>query len=152
MYRPNFCSECGAKIIRLQWHPWTSRRFCGSCSQRLKKERLTLPFVASIVLLSIGLAAGHAARSPMPPLIIERSATPTPAHSGNAAATEIPNMKVSDPATESQHVRSAETVYICGARTKKGKPCSRRVPEPVRCWQHKGMPAMLPPEKLIVRE
>ena len=43
-------------------------------------------------------------------------------------------------------------VYICGARTKKGTPCSRRVHGPVRCWQHKGMPAMLPPEKLLVKD
>ncbi len=155
MYRPNFCSECGTKVIRLQWHPWTSRRFCASCSQRLKKERLTFPFVASIVLLSIGLAAGHAARSPTPPLIIERSAAPLSANGGNAArvdpAAENPNVNVSNPAIESQHLRATETVYICGARTKKGKPCSRRMPEAVRCWQHKGMPAMLPPEKLIVK-
>jgi hypothetical protein len=43
-------------------------------------------------------------------------------------------------------------VYICGARTKKGMPCSRRVHGPVRCWQHKGMPAMLPQEKLLVKD
>jgi len=45
-----------------------------------------------------------------------------------------------------------EQVYTCGARTKKGKPCSRRVHGPVRCWQHKGLPAMLPPEKLVIKE
>ncbi len=157
MHRPNFCSECGTKIIRLQWYPWTSRRFCASCSQRLKKERLTRTLVASIVLLGIGLAAGHAARSPAPPLIIERSAAPPPANSNNAAnvgpGSENPGVNGSAyPVTETPQLRSTETVYICGARTKKGKPCSRRLPEPVRCWQHKGMPAMLPPEKLIVRE
>ena len=29
---------------------------------------------------------------------------------------------------------------------------TRRVHGPVRCWQHKGMPAMLPQDKLIVKE
>ena len=43
-----------------------------------------------------------------------------------------------------------EVVYICGARTKKGTPCQRRVRGPFRCWQHRGMPAMLPPSKLVV--
>jgi hypothetical protein len=46
---------------------------------------------------------------------------------------------------------AAEEVYLCGARTKKGTPCSRRVHGPVRCWQHKGSPAMLPQEKLLVK-
>ena len=42
-----------------------------------------------------------------------------------------------------------EAVYFCGAETKKGTPCSRRVKGGGRCWQHKGQPAMLPNEKLI---
>jgi hypothetical protein len=46
----------------------------------------------------------------------------------------------------------AETVYLCGARTKKGTPCSRRVHGPVRCWQHKGASAMLPQDKLRINE
>ena len=43
-----------------------------------------------------------------------------------------------------------EVVYVCGARTKKGTPCQRRVRGPGRCWQHRGMPAVLPPSKLVV--
>lgn len=39
--------------------------------------------------------------------------------------------------------------YYCGAETKKGTPCSRKVKGGGRCWQHKGQTAMLPPEKLI---
>jgi hypothetical protein len=47
-------------------------------------------------------------------------------------------------------VTAAEPVYYCGAETKKGTPCSRRVKGGGRCWQHKGQTAMLPPEKLLV--
>ncbi|HEX8149343.1 MAG TPA: hypothetical protein VF591_19325, partial [Pyrinomonadaceae bacterium] len=43
-----------------------------------------------------------------------------------------------------------EVVYVCGARTKKGTPCQRRVRGPGRCWQHRGKPAILPPSKLVV--
>ncbi len=161
MYRPNFCSDCGTKIIRLRWYPWTSGRFCASCSQRLKKERLTLPLVAGIVLFGIGLAAGRAARFPTPPLIIERNAIPSrtssvssqdASASNGGPGSASSNVTVSaHPGSQTQQTSSAGVVYICGARTKKGKPCSRRFPEAVRCWQHKGMPAMLPPEKLIVK-
>lgn len=45
---------------------------------------------------------------------------------------------------------SAEPVYYCGAETKKGTPCSRRVKGGGRCWQHPGREAMLPEEDLIV--
>lgn len=46
--------------------------------------------------------------------------------------------------------QSAGPVYFCGAETKKGTPCSRKVKGNVRCWQHAGMAAMLPPDKLLV--
>ena len=36
-----------------------------------------------------------------------------------------------------------EPVYFCGAQTKKGTACSRRVKGNARCFQHAGMPAML---------
>src|SRR6185295_14029071 len=152
MYRPNFCSECGAKIIRLHWYPWTSRRFCSACSHRLRKERLTLPIVVSLLLFGVGLGIGRAAKSQDAPLIIERTADPLPADHTSATTVETVSdnskMTVSgDISNEVKQPGSGENVYICGARTKKGKPCSRRLPEPVRCWQHKGMPAMLPPEK-----
>lgn len=42
-----------------------------------------------------------------------------------------------------------ELTYYCGAETKKGTPCSRKVKGGGRCWQHKGQAAVLPPEKLI---
>lgn len=52
--------------------------------------------------------------------------------------------------TTSQVVQNqpAEVVYYCGAKTKKGTPCSRKVKGADRCWQHFGQPAMLPQEKL----
>ncbi len=44
-----------------------------------------------------------------------------------------------------------EPTYFCGAATKKGTPCSRRVKGAgKRCWQHEGQPAMLSAEKLLV--
>ena len=144
MYRPNFCSECGAKIVRLHWHPWTSRRFCDRCARNLRKERFQTPLIAAVLLTSIGLFAGRALRPKPPPLIIQRRADspllkPESDQAGNGANTN------------SQLVE-AEAVYICGARTKKGTPCSRRVQHPGRCWQHKGMKAILPEEKLRIKD
>ena len=150
MHRPNFCAECGVKIIRLHWHPWTSRRFCDACARRLRKERLTLPLIIAIVVFCLGMVTGKSIRPPAPALIIQRSGN-SPLYgpqdgSGNAS------VRTAGATNSTQAASMEEAVYICGAQTKKGTPCSRRVHEPVRCWQHKGMKAMLPPEKLIVKE
>ena len=45
-----------------------------------------------------------------------------------------------------------DVVYLCGARTKKGTPYRRRVHYAgERCYQHKGMPAMVPLDKLVIK-
>lgn len=152
MYRPNFCADCGAKIIRLNWYPWTSRRFCKSCASRLRKARLTIPLVIVLATFVGGLLIGRSGRKTTPPLIIERSgkieaqSTSSPVDTGRTTGIS--------PGTQTGNNANAESndvVYICGARTRKGTPCSRRVHGPVRCWQHTGMPAMVPAERLVVR-
>lgn len=50
--------------------------------------------------------------------------------------------------TESRQNEKKEPVYFCGAETKKGTPCSRRVKGGGRCWQHAGKIAMLPDNQL----
>lgn len=62
------------------------------------------------------------------------------------AQKPLPTKQVS---VENQQNTETETVYFCGAQTKKGTPCTRRVKGNERCWQHKGQVAMLPPEKLV---
>ncbi|NNF00244.1 MAG: hypothetical protein HKN25_14590 [Pyrinomonadaceae bacterium] len=52
--------------------------------------------------------------------------------------------------TERVAIEASEPVYFCGAATKKGRPCSRKVKGKKRCWQHKGRDAMLPQDKLAV--
>jgi len=154
MYRPNFCSECGAKILRLHWRVWTSRRFCDACSRNLRRERFATPLVAALVLLGVGLIAGRAGRPAPPPLIIERHA-PLSSVQGEKAAEEQETSSNDSGLSNSSNSQPAlveEVVYICGARTKKGTPCSRRVHGPVRCWQHKGLRPMLPQDKLAVKD
>ena len=135
IYRPNFCSECGAKIIRLRWYLWTSRKYCDKCVRRFRKEQWIQPFGVALIVLVAGILIGRATRKDPPPIIINRT----------IATNETTAASAPDTAATS------DEVYVCGARTKKGTPCSRRVHGPTRCWQHKGLPAMLPNEKLIVK-
>lgn len=69
-------------------------------------------------------------------------------------ALQAQNLITKPAVKQSQNIpiSAEETVYYCGAMTKKGTPCSRRVKGGGRCWQHKGQTAMLPPEKLLVSQ
>ncbi len=148
MYKPNFCCECGNKLIRLRWHFWTSRRFCNVCARRFRRERLVPLVIISLALISTGYLLGRTRRPAPPPLIIERRSDSPLNNSQSASSTAAAPGAAS---TSAANTIEAD-VYICGARTKKGTPCSRRVHGPVRCWQHKGMPAMLPQEKLRIKD
>lgn len=151
MYRPNFCAECGTKIVRLRWHFWTSRSFCAPCAKLFFKERLKIPIVSSTLLLSLGFFSGRAGRPPAPPLIIERQANSPLNDSQSIGAKTIDQSDVQDKKADAVPEPAEADVYICGARTKKGTPCSRRVHGPVRCWQHSGLPAVMPQEKLLLK-
>ena len=164
MYKPNFCSDCGAKIERSRYSLWTSRRFCDTCAPRFRKAQFLLPAVAGAALFIAGLAIGRAARAPAPPLIVERGELPVvtaPSTKGADQAIDAEAKKASASKPETAYgpdgtaterpTEPDEVVSICGARTQKGTPCQRRVRGMGRCWQHKGMPAMLPPSKLIIQ-
>jgi hypothetical protein len=140
LHRPNFCAECGVRILRLRWRVWTSRRFCDTCVPKFRKQRLTATALVAAIF-SVGIFIGRSLRPPPPPLTIVRKETIASGPGGVDTNT-----------TTNTQLPPVEEIYTCGARTKKGKPCSRRVHGPVRCWQHKGMKAMLPQEKLRIKE
>lgn len=156
MYKPNFCAECGTQVIRARWHYWTSRRFCKDCGKRLRKSSLIQPLLVCATLLILGIAVGRSTRPSPPPLLImqgQTSSAPSAemssiGHTNNeskAARSYGPDGTATERPTDPN-----EVISVCGARTKKGTPCSRRVRGTGRCWQHIGMPAMLPTEKLKV--
>jgi len=156
VYKPNFCSECGTKLLRLRWHLWTSRRFCNACARRFRKERLVPVLFMTMALVGAGFVIGRARRPAPPPLIIERRSDSPLSDTQTAAKSNLQTSTNESGANSTKSKTSStppaeEDIYLCGARTKKGTPCSRRVHGPVRCWQHKGMPAMLPQEKLLVK-
>jgi hypothetical protein len=155
MYTPNFCSECGTRVLRLRWHIWTSRRFCNDCAPRLRKAHFVPALLTTLGLIGAGYVAGRVRSPAPPPLIIERRLD-SPLNDKEPPRTSSLQPSAESGLKQTETTNAAppveEVVYLCGARTKKGTPCSRRVHGPVRCWQHKGMPAMLPPEKLLIKD
>ena len=76
-----------------------------------------------------------------------------PAAAAPAEEKMVPRALASIPPVDSAARPAPDStgpIYFCGAETKKGTPCSRKVKGNVRCWQHTGMPAMLPANKLLV--
>jgi hypothetical protein len=155
MHRPNFCIECGQRLALRGWRARLRGSFCDACTRRPGNSGFarTLAMISMIAVSAFAL--GRWWRAAPQPLIIQRVANsplsdlpvnlgsaPKPAdEKENAAAKQSPNSESVD-----------EVVYLCGARTQKGTPCRRRVHfAGERCYQHKGLPAIVPLEKLTVK-
>lgn len=155
MHRPNFCVECGERLTRKGWRAWFGGRFCGRCAGRLGNYPLARWLTMVVVIACSAFALGRYLRPAAPPLIIQRAAN-SPLSDLPVNPDSVTNVAGSGSASR-QGASNAGTVddpvYLCGARTKKGTPCRRRVHfAGERCYQHKGMPAMVPLEKLIVKD
>ena len=159
MYRPNFCAECGERVVRERWRAWASRRFCARCERRFGRAWVR-PLAALCLAACAGFAAGRRMRPAPPPLVVERGSLPGPAllsgHAGapktggaGDAAANAPDDPAA-PTSAEPPTDPAEVVSICGARTKKGTPCSRRVRGTGRCWQHIGRAAIIPLQKRML--
>lgn len=155
MHAANFCVECGERLARKGWRAQLHRNLCDHCAQRFGRFAMTRSIVMVALIAASGFALGRYLRPAPPPLIIQRAA--------NSPLLDAPvnpndNLRSARPANGSNpnaNVTTATTddvVYICGARTQKGTPCRRRVHVAgERCFQHKGMPSLVPLSKLVIR-
>lgn len=172
LFRPSYCANCGEKIERAEWYLWTSRRFCELCESQFKGFDLIPKALVGLGLLGIVFGingyfgGGSKVQDGLATRQLRGLATPAPASVAAMptlpAANNVPvrpeveaNQGMAPPAANRQQRLAAPEkptvdgpLYFCGAQTKKGTPCSRKVKGNVRCYQHTGMPAMLPPDKL----
>ncbi|HTK37769.1 MAG TPA: hypothetical protein VL325_04690 [Pyrinomonadaceae bacterium] len=168
LYRPNFCCGCGERIERIDWKLWTSRRFCDLCAtdhtlgEFIPKAIVGIGILIGIFGIGSFLQSRPAADNTVAKKsLFEQPVKPPPSGNVNKQATNIatgqsqpgsPSAVIADTnlnttqnmqRAEGPGRASTEAVYYCGAPTKKGTACSRRVKTPnTRCWQHTGMPAM----------
>ena len=153
MHAANFCVECGERLARKGWRARFSGNLCNHCKQRLGAFGSARPVVAIVLVAVSGLAIGRYMRPSPPPLIIHRAAN-SPLSDALVNPNDNPQpQKQAGGSSQNANVSVAteDAVYICGARTQKGTPCRRRVHVAgERCFQHKGMAAMVPLEKLRI--
>lgn len=148
LYKPKFCCECGEKIERAEWTFAHSRRFCDVCQTDFLlhdwSPRLVGAVLAIAGLFSIGMMLGSSGPRPSATVAAKPSAKPSNHNAGsNIVPGPLPTAKSVDSKRLVQKTPdgSGEETEICGAITKKGTPCTRRVKGGGRCWQHRGQPA-----------
>lgn len=169
LFRPKFCANCGVTVERSEWYPWTSRRFCAVCEIEFKGNEL-IPraiFLAGVLLGIVGLvsllgsatkkadtrvvrgdvrvvgdevaARPFAASEPLANRVGPLPATTPPPQ---LAVNARPLAAMAPPIAAKAPDRLDERPTYCGAETRKGTACMRRVKTGGRCFQHEGMPAM----------
>lgn len=162
-YKPKFCCNCGERIQRAEWKILTSRRFCDVCGiENQGQEWLPRVIVCLGVTAGIfGLGSYIGGSRPVDQFVPLRLAQSESGRPNAAVPSSNPQPPITGPAVSAPSDRaiippdkatkeqpmpqiraSEEAVYYCGALTKKGKPCSRRVKEKGRCWQHLGQPTL----------
>lgn len=173
-FKPNFCCHCGEKIERINWN-FKSRRFCELCETDFGiydwLPRIALGSGIFLAIFGFGSYWMRPAKSlnAVPNQFISSSQnlnkdtikpsntnnqtfSPRPESSQHPSAPQ-PNSTPKAKPTLSLPNQPQKTVYFCGAQTKKGTPCSRRIKErDGRCWQHLGQAAMLPSDKLVANQ
>jgi hypothetical protein len=139
MAAARFCSECGERLRVKRPGILPFRSLCPRCSPRFRRIRLMLiavPFLCA----AIGFAIGHYTSAREPFYFI---GTPVDLRANRVARSADANNHLSSPGNETlthpeQLVISASAAEaICGARTKSGKPCRRKVKGGGYCWQHR---------------
>lgn len=179
-YTPKFCSNCGEKIERASRSITDSEKFCDVCKHDFVVPRM-LPVIFAALMAIFGMfGIGSFLRGGEKPLNVStKQLTANQTNSGKTTPVQMSqvvsnsntqpnappknvstinaqtaNLTTKPPLkqTETAPVAAAEATYFCGAATKKGTPCTRRVKGGGRCWQHKGQPALLPPEKLLASQ
>jgi len=162
LYRPNFCCNCGEKIERAEWKLSSSRKFCDLCQTEFRYKDIgvkaggMIGLLISLAIISSIFRQPDNSDSSLTKSLTARSLAEKIAPESNLNTTPV-GAKQSQPVANSNSpaanapvvsdqkvsVKTTDPVYYCGAATKKGTPCSRRVKRPgERCWQHTGMPAM----------
>lgn len=133
MSAARFCSECGVRLAVKRRAVLPLRAFCARCSPRFRAVRLVL--VAILILATVGFAVSRLSPAREPFYLIG-----TPLQSGTNGGTTVSPYSFEPPQSSAQTVAADSVIGLCGAPTRSGKPCQRKVKGGGYCWQHRDKP------------
>lgn len=145
----NFCTHCGSRLRREE-RRWAWRRYwCRACqcqdcrallrSQRGPSRRLALVLLCvALIVVVVRWAVRSSSRG-------ENVRMGGPVSAIDATARRIPEAREGegiggDPAGAEAEKEPAPETHYCGALTRRGTPCRRRVRPGERCAQHRQSP------------
>lgn len=134
-----FCSECGARFRVKRTNTLPLPSLCSECSPRYQQIRLVL-IVVPLLCAVVGFVIGRYTSPPQPFYFIgtpvDLSAEPVAAV-GNATGDHPSRGNASLRQPDQLAAPQSATGVICGAQTKSGQPCRRKVKGGGYCWQHR---------------
>lgn len=164
--KPNYCCNCGDKVERLEWHIWNSKRFCELCETEFQFDEWWPRGAVFIILIFgiTGIGFRYSTPSDQKTFTAGTVANPQIEQKSTVKTENVPEVferegantnavrTVEEPLQKKQKTAPNSTpnsvpvvggesdaeASICGALTKKGTPCARRVKGGGRCWQHRG--------------
>lgn len=138
MRAARFCSECGERLTRIPPTSLLFRSLCPQCAPRFRQPRLAL-FALFLLMAGLGFSVGHYSAAPKPFYVIG-----TPIETGKSQAPSLDTKTDHSPGRGKAFAAPEQLVIspiapdnICGALTKSGRPCQRKVKGGGFCWQHR---------------
>ncbi|MGA9772222.1 MAG: hypothetical protein WBV94_24535 [Blastocatellia bacterium] len=130
MRTANFCSNCGEQLKVNRASIFRAHAYCPRCARTFRSDRLVLT-LSYVVCLIIGYAFG---RYSMPQKPLYLLGTPiNPITNRNERGETAARNKSGLPSASS----TDQVIKACGAPTKSGRPCRRKVVGGGYCWQHR---------------
>src|SRR6185503_1333945 len=148
MRTANFCSNCGEQLKANRANVLSTRSYCPRCAPRFRLSRIVM-IVNFAICLIIGYAFGryntprqpfYLLGTPIDPVANSNKARETKAQANannSTANNSTANNSNADKSPARPESSTDEVVKLCGAPTKSGRPCRRKVVGGGYCWQHR---------------
>lgn len=133
MTAARFCSECGERLEVKRRAVLPLRAFCARCSPRFRTVRLIS--AAILVLATIAFAVSRLSPEREPFYLIG-----APLQSSTNGGTTASPDSIEPTRSSAEPVAVDSVIGLCGAPTRSGKPCQRKVKGGGYCWQHRDKP------------
>lgn len=131
MTTARFCSECGERLKVRRRAVLPLRAFCDRCSPRFRTVRLVSAAALTLVIIALVVSRPDAQHEPF--YFIGTPLDSIANSASSAAQGPVESARSIDQPLTTENL----VVGICGAPTRSGKPCQRKVKGGGYCWQHR---------------